>query len=202
MNLTIGSTTSISVVTSRPTSQVHVTVGTSAWDVVLVGLVGGITILIGVVATEVLIRFRERRRDLNQSMANLRLMSSGLLFGLGDTSSAEVRRTYFEFVETLATVGRLARWPISGSKEIRQEVGAITARYAVSIAAWRAHNTEPKLAEIMGDKINLLVAGTRSTSQSTTDEALSAAGYPRLDEWENDAAWEEAKQAASPEGLI
>ena len=174
---------------SHASPIIHVTVGTSDWSVVLAGFVGGVTILVGVAAAEALGRFRERRRRLDEVMWSMDEAVSGLLGGSPNITGEELRRKLSLFTSHLARIRSLARWPVRNSREINRELNAVYLRFALAVSQFRIDGVPPQLGPVIGLDLNRLVMGGRKTLQGYIDDGLRAAGYPTLDEWDDNNAW-------------
>ncbi|MGO9457395.1 MAG: hypothetical protein ACLP62_10150 [Acidimicrobiales bacterium] len=156
----------------------------------MAGFVGGATILIGVIATEMLVRFRERRRQITEAFTDLMF---GTMEGiLGDESAQE--RAQGELLMHAAHVGHLARWPLRNAKAIRDEVAAIQVRQIIAVARKSSGGPDLNLAEIVGPNISVLVTGTKGT-RTKVNEALVAEGYPTVEQWGDPAAWRKGTTA-------
>lgn len=176
---------------------VHVTVNTGIAPVLLAGLVGGATILLGVVVTEVLVRFRERRRELEAALWNMHLAC-----GSQAAAETEAGKHVAEeaFTNSLAQMRSLAKWPIPNRTDIVSEIDAVFGRFAVGVARRMVEGTPLLLGAIRGTRITRLVMGDRD-SVAAINSALVAAGYPTLDEWTNPDAWPERPEAMLPTSL-
>jgi hypothetical protein len=168
-------------------SSFHVTVAADAWGIFWGGVLGGATVLVGVVTTEMLVRVRERRRRLNDSLWALRATANPYLRGPGAASDEAIQRDYDAVVAQLSQVFREARWPIRNARAIRAEVAEVYARFVVAIARAQTSGDPVRLGPVIGNKLHGLVLGTpKQTLDAKINEALESAGFPRLDEWPDD----------------
>lgn len=179
---------------------IHVTVATSGGDILLGGVISGLTILLGVVATEMLVRVRERRRQLNEALWDLHSSAAGYLTGTGNATTAELALAYGTFAHSLGRLQSFAKWPIHNAKAIKAEVDVIYCRFAVAIAAFRAHQIQPRLGPVLGENLSNLVMRGKVGRLDSVNSALHAAGYPPVEQWDDDSAWAtvESKSASPP----
>jgi len=172
--------------TSHLASNVHVTVGAGLWDLVFAGVVGGMTILAGVVTAEWLVRVRERRRVLDHAMEDL--YETALFSRTEYPDEDAVRGAINRFALALDRLAYYARWPIPGAESIRAEAIKAHARHVVSYAKWRSGDAPPDLLYSFGERLRRLVMGAAEGGRET-DTALEEAGFPPVREWETYTGW-------------
>ena len=164
---------------------IHVTADTGLLAVFLAGFIGGLTILVGVVVTEVLVRFRERRRALETSMWEMHMACGSYDAAESDGAKELAHEAY---TNALAQIRGLAKWPVRHRDEIVREVDKAFTDYAVAVAARRVHGTPVRLGSLRSTRLNRLIMGDRD-STSAINAGLQAAGYPPIDNWGDPAAW-------------
>ena len=123
--------------------------GTLAQSVVG-GLIGGGTVLLGVLCAEYVTRKRERANRFDDAFWNLQ-ERAGAMFRAIDTAPSE-----FASLPFLVDIGRLrseARPPLPNAKPIANEINEIIRRYYAALDAWGAGGPPPNVSAIIGDEI-------------------------------------------------
>lgn len=173
--------------TSHPSPIIHVSFGTGLGDLAFAGLIGGLTILVGVVTAEWGVRLREHRRDLNQ--ATHELLESCQGHTLGFKSDLEVQEALSRLVVLVSRVNYYARRPLRRAKAIRQETRAIRKREIFAMAEWFAGGPAPNLRNIVGTELHHLVTGQSNKYESEINADLEKAGFPPIDDWTSWTGW-------------
>ena len=144
----------------------------------LAALIGGGVVLIGVVLGEMLVRFRDRRRRLEDAVWTV--LAIGTELPTASVRSGEEIRPY---IVALGRVRTEARWPIRNAKEIRAELAAIMERLMVEVARSHSQGNAIVLLGLIGPNLSRLVFGEQDVlSRERINDALRAKGLPTLDD--------------------
>lgn len=173
----------------RSSLVIHATLSTSVGSLALAGVFGGLTVLVGVLVTEWLVRTRERQRRLDQALHDMEVASVPMFGPPKGATREETRRWYSQFLRAIYDLRREVGWPIRNAKAIREELDQIEIRLTLAAAKLRKGTTEewPKLGEVMGKDIRRLVTDTRRPD--SINDALRAEGFPTIDRWDDEDAW-------------
>jgi hypothetical protein len=170
---------------------VHVTVGTGIGGLGLAGFVGGLTILLGVLAAEWLVRLRERRRDLQQATEAVfdtltPFLQAPASAGL---SADEIHAAGVRLIFVVRKVRDCARRPIKNWEAIRHETTEIWVRHAVATVEWLRGGPAPDFRKIVGVQLQSLVSGSHVDAGERVNEVLASKGLPRIEEWPTYEGW-------------
>ncbi len=150
----------------------------------LAGLVGGATILIGVLAAELLVRFRQRRVDLDTSYQEMQLATAAFQWDTSDASPRELLETYNRFITYLARIRQLAKWPIRDARAIVAEVDAISADTQWPSQRPAGVGAPPELGPVLGTQLGELISPSGESVGVVVNDAFErAAGYPTIEDW-------------------
>ena len=175
------------------TQRIIVHVGTSLGDIAFAGLIGGLTIVLGVVVTEILVRYRERRRALHEEVGRLQIFATGCLPGTDRVPIQETFHDYWAFLTTVSSARGHARWPTRHAGEIRAEIDSIYERFVLALADHQVNGTTPDFRSIVGPDLFTLVVPEGSPSVARLNASLQEAGFPPMEKWDEPGAWPQAK---------
>ena len=148
----------------------------------LAGLIGGAVVLIGVVTTEVLVRFRERGRRIIESWWAMGAATTGLKDGNPlELPADQLLEAYGSVIEHLAKIRSDARWPVKDAGAIREEIDEIQARFMIALGLFGdGKEGAPRLGPIVGDKLARLIFGKHRSAMAKLDARLVEAGLPTV----------------------
>ena len=121
------------------------------------GLIGGTTVLIGVLCAEWLTRKRELAYKIDSAFADLLAQGALLLWDDSDDSTKNIHRKCALYFVELTKMQSAARPPLHGYKEIRTELEAILLRFNAASDRWQSGGKPPNVTELLGEQIGLLV---------------------------------------------
>ena len=157
-------------------------------EVIVGGLLGAVTVLVGILTSEWLGRVRQRREDLEETVRTLLAEASPartvLLRPRTGQEELPVPEPLLGMIRQGSKIQALARWPIRQHGAIREEAGRIVVRIDVAVIQWtlRGPLTVKETGEIVGGRLHALTFGPTPSVNDQLDEALRAKGLPGMEE--------------------
>jgi hypothetical protein len=133
----------------------HIDTGSIAPSVIG-GLIGGFTVLVGVLIADYLTRRREQCYRYDDAFNAMMASSRDVFFAPDDASTREIIHWCLRFKQDLGKIRREARWPLPRSKKISAEAKVCYERFDVVADAWRDYRTRPLLDDVLGSKLGVL----------------------------------------------
>ena len=141
--------------------------------------------MLGVVLTDVLTRWRDRRAKLYRALFVMEAATATLLDGrVNHLSEPDLIDRYGRFIRELGAVRSASKWPMPNAREIRRETERILIDFEVAMRKWGAELAgPPRLGPIIGSELHSLVADDQGRIPvERLNAALKAAGLPTEEE--------------------
>jgi len=127
-------------------------------DSVWGGVIGGVTVCLGVVLAEYFDRKRQVTHRFDDAFILLMEQGAKVFFVQGNLPVSEIHMRCSLYRLYLANLHNRTRWPLHNAKEIRAEIEAIIERWDVSSAAWAASpGARPIIKDVIGHHIGTLI---------------------------------------------
>jgi hypothetical protein len=120
------------------------------------GVIGGCTVLVGVLLAEWLNLKREAARKFDESFWNVMAQSTNILFNDPNATKQDITLRSSIYLVELGKLHSASRWPLYDHKKVLEEVTAVIDRYQNAIMQWREGGAAPTTKDLLGTQLGVL----------------------------------------------